>query len=408
MLVHCSGRVYKADISNIESMRDQIESDFDDIVSKVQERKLELLNELDKMKDKLLSDNEATEDMINKIETENDFSRNKFDKSEFMESIHEENIKQQINILKKLYYHRTKHYMIHYEWDNDMVQDFSKLGKIELKEVNYHNKTTPIIQSSKKGSNSGEIYPFGVTVDDKSNNIFVADYESNRVQVFDSNGKYLYKFGDNEPGKMNRPRGIVIHEDKVYVSQWDGKRVNVYDVKGNYIDQFGNHDIESQTINIPTGLAVSHKNGDIYVCDLNKDVVFVYTNELKYKVSFGKSNLFSPRDIKLTQDRIYVLDGGNPCIHIFNTDHSYSHSIVSRGSDGQVGYSLFFTLDIEGNILISDNERHLISVFTHEGELIHEIGEGSDIFYYPFGIVIDRMNRIIVVDRKEEVPLKIF
>ena len=389
-------------------MRDQIESDFDDIVSKVKERKLELLNELDKMKDKLLSDNEATEDMINRIESENDFSRNQFDKSEFMKSIHEENIKQQINILKKLYYHRTKHYMIHYEWDNDMVQDFSKLGKFELKEVNYHNKTTPIIQSSKRGINNGEIDLIGVTVDDKSNNIFVVDALNNRVQVFDSNGKYLYKFGDNEPGKMNRPFGIVIHEDKVYVSQRNGKRVNVYDVKGNYIDQFGNHGIESQTINIPTGLAVSHKNGDIYVCDWYKDVVFVYTNELKYKVSFGKSKLFGPKDIKLTQDRIYVLDEGNPCIHIFNTDHSYSHSIVSRGSDGQVGFSLFFTLDIEGNILISDYDRHLISVFTHEGELIHEIGKGSDIFYYPFGIVIDTMNRIIVVDQKEEGPLKIF
>ena len=243
-----------------------------------------------------------------------------------------------------------------------MVQDFSKLGKIESKEVNYHNKTTPIIQSSKRGSNSGEIKPYGVTVDDKSNNIFVADYGNNRVQVFDSNGKYLYKFGDNEPVKMNRPRGIVIHEDKVFVSQRDGKCVNVYDMKGNYIDQFGNHGIESQTINTPQGLAVSHKNGDIYVCDLAKHVVFVYTNELKYKVSFGKSKLSYPRDIKLTQDRIYVLDGGNPCIHIFNTDHSYSHSIVSRGSDGQVGFSLFFTLDIEGNILISDYSRHLISV----------------------------------------------
>ena len=81
-------------------------------------------------------------------------------------------------------------------------------------------------------------------------------------------------------------------------------------------------------------------HGDIYVCDWKKDVVFVYTNELKYKVSFGKSKLSYPKDIKLTQDRIYVLDGGNPCIHIFNTDHSYSHSIVSRGSDGQVGFSL--------------------------------------------------------------------
>ena len=201
---------------------------------------------------------------------------------------------------------------------------------------------------------------------------------------------------------------IGIYEDKLYVSQFHGKRVNVYDVKGNYIDQFGNHGIESEAMSDPTGLAVSHKNGDIYVCDWYKDVVFVYTNELKYKVSFGKSKLHGPTDIALTQGRIHVLDVGNPCVHIFNTDLSYSHSIVSRGSDGQVGLSFFFTLDIEGNILISVRDKHVISVFTAEGELIDEIGKGSDIFYYPYGIVIDRMNRIIVVDKKEEGSLKIF
>ena len=221
---------------------------------------------------------------------ENELSRDEF-KSEFSKSIHEDTQKQRIQKLKKLYHHRTKHLMMHYEWDNDMVQDFSKLGKIELKEVNYHNKTTPIIESSKRGSKSGEIKPRGVTVDDKSNNIFVADYWNDRVQVFDSNGKYLYKFGDNEPGKMNRPHGIGIYEDKVYVTQFCGKGVNVYDIKGNYINQFGNHVIESETMSHPTGLAVSHKNGDIYVCDLYKDIIFVYTNELKYKVSFGESNI---------------------------------------------------------------------------------------------------------------------
>ena len=52
--------------------------------------------------------------------------------------------------------------------------------------------------------------------------------------------------------------------------------------------------------------------------------------------------------------------------------------------------------------------RHVISVFTAEGELIDEIGKGSDIFYRPFGIVLDRMNRIIVVDEKKEGSLKIF
>ena len=52
-------------------------------------------------------------------------------------------------------------------------------------------------------------------------------------------------------------------------------------------------------------------------------------------------------------------------MYIFSTQISVIHiALMSRGSDGQVGFSYFFTLDIEGNILKSDEERHVISVFT--------------------------------------------
>ena len=49
--------------------------------------------------------------------------------------------------------------------------------------------------------------------------------------------------------------------------------MNIYDVKGSYIGRFGNSGIESENINNPTGLAISHINGEIYVCDKDKDIV---------------------------------------------------------------------------------------------------------------------------------------
>ena len=107
-------------------------------------------------------------------------------------------------------------------------------------------------------------------------------------------------------------------------------------------------------------------------------MVFVYSQNLKYKTSFRDNRLDYPRDIKLTQDRIFVLDGGNPCIHIFNRDLSYSHSIVSRWTSNAVVDGWFFTLDHEENILISDYDRNVISVFNQRGELIHQIGNGTD------------------------------
>ena len=405
VLVDCSGRVYTADISKVNVLRDQIESHFDDLIDKLNVKKRELLNELEKKVDKLLSEQEATEKVINDYEYE--ISRKDF-QSELQKSLHERYLKQKTEDLKELYYHRTKN-IIYFEWDIDMVRDLDKFGKIEFREkVNYLNKTTPVIRASKRGSNRGEIMPQGVAVDKKSNNIFVADFYNHRVQVFDSKGKYLYTFDENEPGEMNYPHGIAIYDDRVFVSQFYSKCVNIYDANRNYIGQFGNSGIESETISKPTGLAISHIDGDIYVCDRDKGIVFVYTNQLKYKSSFGKGKLDGPLDIAVTPERIYVLDQGNPCVHIFNTDHSYSHSIVSRGTDGQVGYSAYFTIDLEDNILLPDFFRDLISVFTYDGKLIHEIGKGSDMFNGPSGIVIDDMNRIIIVDHKEEGPLKIF
>ena len=244
--------------------------------------------------------------------------------------------------------------------------------------------------------------PRGIAIDAKSSNIFIADHGNQRVQVFDQKGQYLFKFGENGAGKLNRPWSVAIGNDKVYVSQ-SGPKVYFYKLNGEFIGEFGNNELSDVT-----GIALSENSGDIYVCDVNKDIVFVYSKNHVYKTSFGKSILYYPQDIKLTQNRIFVLDRGNPCIHIFNRGLSYSHSIVSRGTGNAVGDSKFFTLDDEENILISDYDRNVISVFNQRGELIHQIGNGSDIFYRPSSIAIDSKNKIIIVDWKQEIIIKFF
>ena len=63
-------------------------------------------------------------------------------------------------------------------------------------------------------------YPLGVTVDNKTGNIYITDKLSDCVQVFDRADKYLFKFGNNEDeGMMLSPRGVVICGDRVIISQ---------------------------------------------------------------------------------------------------------------------------------------------------------------------------------------------
>ena len=405
--VRCSPKVYRADVTKIDSLRAEVESSFDQMVVQLEKRRKEILKELDVIEDTLLREQEQTDKLIRILEDGHDYSRFNNDQSKFLNSIMHQHTSYTEHELRELKYHRSKSVVV-FVWDDDVFQDFNKLWKIILKEkVPYHEKIHPDILTGRMGSRIGEIDPYGLAIDPKSNNIFIVDYSNNRVQVFDPVGKYLYTFGENGPGKLNRPVGITIFDDKVYVSV-NNRQVNIYELKGDYINQFGNTGAESEVTSDPRGIAISEINGDIYVCDSVKDIILVYSKDLSYRTSFGKGELLNPRDIELSQDRIYILDGGNPCIHIFNRDHSYSHSIISRGTGEDVGISSFFTLDIEDNILITDRGRDVVSIFTKGGDLIHQIGKGTHYFNNPFGIAINGMNRIVVADGKEEGSIKIF
>ena len=77
-------------------------------------------------------------------------------------------------------------------------------------------------------------------------------------------------------------------------------------------------------------------------------------------------------------------------------------SVVTRGGQ-QVRDPWFFFIDKFGNILISDYGSDLILILNSEFELIHKISAP-----YPYGITIDREDRIIVVCDSDSNCLKIF
>ena len=394
----CEDRVLMEVKQNIDSVRNEIRNKFDLIEKLLLKRKLELDSQLDEIEQNFEKEYNTREMILKNLTKKLSYTDSKLGGSEMLKSLKKEILKN-IDIKSNEIRFNSSAPHVSLFWNEDVENVVKNLGSIEV--IRYQHKINPVYTTSRAGSRDGEMkYPRGLAIDSKSSKIFIADRGNDRIQVLNHQGQYLYKFGENGAGKLNSPWGITIWNDKVYVSQL-GRNVFIFELNGEFIEEFGNNELSQ-----PTGIAVSENSGDIYVCDWVKNMVFVYSQNLKYKTSFGENQLNSPRDIKLTQDRIFVLDRGNPCIHIFNRDLSYSHSIVSRGTGNAIGW--FFTLDHEKNILISDNHRNVISVFNQRGELIHQIGNGSDIFYHPKGIAIDSINRMMIVDNKQGGSLKIF
>jgi len=82
----------------------------------------------------------------------------------------------------------------------------------------------------------------GVRISPVSGNIFVADQYNNRVQVLDPNGKPLLAFGSigSGPGQLLQPIGIEVDDqENVYVADSINSRVQVFDKKGKFLTSYG-------------------------------------------------------------------------------------------------------------------------------------------------------------------------
>ena len=104
-----------------------------------------------------------------------------------------------------------------------MFAELNKLGELVEKVrsgVDYKSKVHPVVSVCEKGNGMEQLdWPWGVTVDNKTGNIYVADQYNHCVKVFDNSGKILFKFGDSDgKGKMVYPKCLVISGDRILIS----------------------------------------------------------------------------------------------------------------------------------------------------------------------------------------------
>ncbi|KAI6647844.1 NHL repeat containing protein [Oopsacas minuta] len=259
--------------------------------------------------------------------------------------------------------------------------------------VDYKSKIQPIVSVCKwrrgfENTNS----PQGVTIDNSTGDIYVADYGNNCVKVFDCNGKIMFKFGDEEgEGKMNCPYGLAICRDRILISQANNCILN-YQVNGEFVSSIGKPGKGELEFYDPLGLTFDQSNGEVCICDSDNDRIQILSKELTYKTQFGQDNLRFPVDVKLTKEFIYILDRSNPCLHLYNYNLILHKNILSRGYGLQLMNLCFFYIDNSNNILITEYYSSSISIFNSQFDLIHKISIAC-----PSGIAVDNRGRVIVV-----------
>jgi DNA-binding beta-propeller fold protein YncE len=99
-----------------------------------------------------------------------------------------------------------------------------------------------------EGAPAGSGDPFNrptkVALDPKSGDLYISDgYGNARVHKYTADGRHLFSWGDygTDPGEFNLPHSVCTDsQGEVYVADRENHRIQMFDEYGNYLDQWNN------------------------------------------------------------------------------------------------------------------------------------------------------------------------
>jgi serine/threonine protein kinase/sugar lactone lactonase YvrE len=121
-----------------------------------------------------------------------------------------------------------------------------------------------------KGEEPGQLQlPSGLATD-KLNRVYVVDYGTSRVSVFNKSGALVRTFGKkgNQRGMFNVPRAVAIDKhDRIFVLDSLNHRIQVFGQGGDWLYTFGSLGSGPEEFVGPSGLSIDNENSLLFVAD---------------------------------------------------------------------------------------------------------------------------------------------
>ena len=295
----------------------------------------------------------------------------------------------------------------------DTMQELiSELGEIVMCEIpDYSLKEEPVLTGGKLGSAANELdTPRGIAFDESTELMYIADFINSRIQIVSQKGEFVTQFSNE---KLKNPWGIAVDKECIFVTDiWNHALFQFRKKDLTFINRTGTKGDKEGQLNYPNGLCID-TNGDVLVADSGNNRLPVFSKHLNFKSCIGIGQLNYPQDVKLSADRIVVLDWSPLCVRFLSREegHLLSSCVFCGDTKDSVSSPSFFCLDAADNIIISDWKLHAIKIFTQAGHHIHTLGregEGRGEFISPYGICVTKVGTISVVSSNPDYPLQCF
>ncbi|MHB1418952.1 MAG: 6-bladed beta-propeller [Bacillota bacterium] len=251
--------------------------------------------------------------------------------------------------------------------------------------------------------------PMDVTVSDKR--VYISDTGNHRVEVFDQDGNYLFKFGKRgkDQGQFEFPYGIAQDATgNVYVADLYNGKISVFDSEGKFLHYFPESAQGRKALDGPGDLLITQDK--LYVTDINQNKVFAFElasgKLLKTygKTGYGPGELKAPNGVAVDGDgNVWVVDTVNQRVQVFSPDGNVLQ--IFNGSNDPKGDSVFVNprgIGILGNkVFVVSNLTNNVWAFDLNGETKFSFGEQGNLtnqFMLPNGLFVAGDGRIYIAD----------
>lgn len=240
--------------------------------------------------------------------------------------------------------------------------------------------------------------------------IFVADVGGRDIKVYDSEGRYKFKFNKvGNQGRLFAPVGLAVVGQDVYVADSAQNQIYAFDLQGNYIDNVIPAETRQKLFGFtPVGIDVTDSN--IYFTDILFHRVVVTDLAGKLVKTIGSpgnddGQLAYPNDVAVSAEgRIFVSDSNNFRVQATDDDqklHIFRDQSSENNRSAVNGLVRGIAIDPKGYIWLANTLNHKVNVINQDGEPVYSMGNSEtpgDELLYPEGINISN-NHIYVADR---------
>ena len=259
---------------------------------------------------------------------------------------------------------------------------------------------------------SGLAKPYAVAV--HRGRIFLSDSVERFVKVFDVPQGRFFTIGEEGPGQLVKPLGLDVDgAGNLYVADVTARTIKTYNRDGQFLRAIGG----PKWFDRLASVTVDAQGERVYAVDIGG--VSSQNHRVRVFAAASGEHLFDigtrgkgpgefnlPRDLAIGKEgRLYVVDGGNFRVQVFDRDGKYLKSFGSVGMQfGSFARPKEIAADRDGNVYVVDTAFGNFQIFSADGELLLYVGgrserDGPARYMLPSGIYVDEDGRVYMVDQ---------